>query len=212
MFEPENELGVIVLFAQQCEEAGFEILSIQSAFPDALVRRGDVEYRVEFEFLSSNFYVHGHDPREADLVICWQCKGDCVLPVLVLSEQGWQQKEIILPPQIERELDYWKHRALKAERRIWKVKEDKQQAVQQAIQKRDKIESPVFTPRQLAQIEHVVNVYTENEAAALRDLWAGDLISSDTTASRARKRAIAGGYLVETVAGFSPNGKEAESL
>ena len=116
MFEPENELGVIVLFAQQCEEVGFEILSIQSAFPDALVRRGDVEYRVEFELLSSNFYKHRHDPRKADLIICWQNDKDCVLPVLALSEQEWRQKEIVLPSQTERELDYWKHRALDAER------------------------------------------------------------------------------------------------
>jgi len=118
MLEPENELGVIVLFTQQCEEAGFEILSIQSAFPDALIRRGDIEYRAEFEFRSSSFYHHKHDPRKTDLVICWQHDRDCILPVLALSEDGWQQKEIVLPSQSEREIDYWKHRAMRAERRV----------------------------------------------------------------------------------------------
>lgn len=193
MFEPENELGVIVLFAQQCEEAGFEILSIQAAFPDALIRRGDVEYLVEFEYKSSNFYQHGHDSRAADLVICWQHNRDCVLPVLALSEQGWQQQEIVLPSQSAREIDYWKHRALRAERRPRRVREST---------------GLTFSPRQLAQIERVVSIYATDESATLRDLWADNLIESDTTASRARNRAIAGGYLVETVIGFSPNGRE----
>lgn len=76
------------------------------------------------------------------------------------------------------------------------------------VQPQSPVALPAFTPHQLAQIERVVAVHTENEAATLRDLRVDGLIGSDTTASRARNRAIAGGYLVETVVGFSPNGKE----
>lgn len=67
-----------------------------------------------------------------------------------------------------------------------------------------------FTHRQLAQIEHVVAVYAQDEAACLRDLRLDGVIGSDTTASRARQRAITGGYLVETAIGFSPNGRDEE--
>jgi len=64
-----------------------------------------------------------------------------------------------------------------------------------------------FTRRQLAQIERVVAVHAMSETATLRDLRLDGLIGSDTTASRARRRAITGGYLVETAVGFSPNGR-----
>ena len=122
MFEPENELGVIVLFAQQCEEAGFEIVSIQQEYPDAIVHRNGAIYRAEFEYCASNFNQHGHDPREADLIICWKYDTDSVLPVLALSESGWQEKEIVLPTQAEREAAYWKRRALQAESSTKQIK------------------------------------------------------------------------------------------
>ncbi len=71
MFEPNNEMGVVVRFAQVCDEYGAEIVSIQSAYPDAIIRIGEEEYRVEFEYYASNFIQHRHDPRKCDLVICW---------------------------------------------------------------------------------------------------------------------------------------------
>ena len=36
------------------------------------------ELCIEFEFLSSNFHEHGHDPNKCDLIICWfDDWGDC---------------------------------------------------------------------------------------------------------------------------------------
>lgn len=66
---------------------------------------------------------------------------------------------------------------------------------------------PAFSARQLAQIKRVVAVHAASENATLRDLQDGELIGSETTASRARQRAITGGYLVKTAQGFAPNGK-----
>lgn len=63
MFKPENEMGVIVVFAQSAQEAGFEILRIGGEFPDATIKRGGVVYEVEFEYQSSSFRYHGHEPR-----------------------------------------------------------------------------------------------------------------------------------------------------
>ena len=132
MFQPKNELGVIVLFAQQAKQAGFEIISIQSTFPDAVVRRQGIEYRAEFEYASSAFREHGHDPRKVDLVICWKYDTDSILPILALSESDWARKEIVLPSTLEREAAYWKCRALKAERRLNVLENDKKQRAQLA--------------------------------------------------------------------------------
>lgn len=121
MFEPENELGVIVLFAQRCEDAGFEIISIHSEFPDAIVKRNDQIYRAEFEYQASNFNLHGHDPRKADVIICWEKDCDNVLPIIALAEPDYD-REITLPTRAEREAAYWKQRALKAEREVKSVK------------------------------------------------------------------------------------------
>ena len=122
MFTPENEMGVIVLFSQQAESKGFEITKIQSAFPDAIVRWRDQDYKVEFEYVSSNFDRHGHDPRGADLIICWERDCDSILPILALSETDWAEQEIELPSEIEREVVYWRLRAIQAERDFTKLR------------------------------------------------------------------------------------------
>ena len=65
--EPTNELGVIVLFSQQCEMKGWSIVRIQAAFPDVEIadKYGKV-YRAEFEYFAGSFKAHGHDPRDCD--------------------------------------------------------------------------------------------------------------------------------------------------
>lgn len=88
----KNEMGVIAYFAKHCESAGWELVSIQTRFPDAVVRnlRTGKEYRVEFEFDVSNFHAHGHDASKCDFVICWKCDM-CYfeIPVMVLSQENW---------------------------------------------------------------------------------------------------------------------------
>lgn len=94
---PENEQGVVVLFSQQAEEAGFEIVSIQHRFPDAIIKHKGEEYRAEFEFKASNFIAHKHDPRGCDLIICWEDDSplDFPLPILALSKPGWAVNDAV---------------------------------------------------------------------------------------------------------------------
>lgn len=121
---PTNEMGVVVYFAKHGTGAGFEIVSIQADYPDAIVRRGDEVYRVEFEFTSSNFKSHKHNPLDCDLVICWTHDDKrCLLPVLALSDEDWRQQSVELLSTWEKRAKYWKSRAVKAERRLNKMLE-----------------------------------------------------------------------------------------
>ena len=120
---PENELGVIVLFASQAERLGFEIIKIQALFPDATIKHGECVYKAEFEYKASGFDVHGHDPRECDIIICWE--NDCtdtILPILELSKADWGNTSLELPTAAARSAYYWKRRALSAERQIGLLK------------------------------------------------------------------------------------------
>jgi hypothetical protein len=91
--EPQNEQGVVALFAALAEELGYGILHIQNQFPDVELRRelpdGRWErLRGEFELQSSNFADHGHSIDECDLVICWQHDWRlCPIEVLDLSRE-----------------------------------------------------------------------------------------------------------------------------
>lgn len=74
---PVNELGVVYLFGVLHEAFDFKIESIQSAFPDCIARRKVAsgkweELRIEFEYMSKNFYQHKHDPERTDIIVCWK--------------------------------------------------------------------------------------------------------------------------------------------
>lgn len=109
--KPENEMGVIVEFVRQETTSGYKIVSIQTEFPDATVERDGAVYRAEFEYKASNFIQHKHDPRDCDLVFCWENDTDLVLPTLALSQEGWSDKPIVLPSDLERECAHWKAEA-----------------------------------------------------------------------------------------------------
>jgi hypothetical protein len=74
-YAPENELGVVFLFSRVARQLQFRIEKIRAAYPDCIAYRhaGDREKRVriEFEFKSSSFRVHGHDPSQCDCIVCW---------------------------------------------------------------------------------------------------------------------------------------------
>ena len=66
---PINEQGVVFLFGMVSYELGFIVEAIHAAFPDCeakrcVDRRNErwQRVRIEFEFYSSNFRDHGHDP------------------------------------------------------------------------------------------------------------------------------------------------------
>lgn len=96
MDAPRNEQELIVLFAQYADELGYEIVSTQTRFPDAVLRfkENDATIEVEFEFSAKNFIAHRHDPAGCDLVVCWvnDLSPRRKLPVPVFSLQVYLQQ------------------------------------------------------------------------------------------------------------------------
>lgn len=77
-FAPVNEDGVIFLFGMVSRELGFLIESVRTEYPDCegkrcVDKKGErwEHVRIEFEYKSSNFVEHGHDPEGCDLIVCW---------------------------------------------------------------------------------------------------------------------------------------------
>lgn len=90
IFGPLNENGVIFLFSKMHESLGIFIEAIQPSFPDAKARRktrrGWEDVWIEFEYKSSSFKVHGHDPKECDIIVCWEHDWkNCPLEVIELK-------------------------------------------------------------------------------------------------------------------------------
>jgi len=120
-FIPENEMGVVALFAQKAHLAGFEIIYMGTAFPDAKAIKDNTVYRIEFEYAARNFLSHQHDPIHCDLIICWINDWlESPLPVIALSDKDWPNKisKYDLLALTENKRDYWQSRALKAERKL----------------------------------------------------------------------------------------------
>jgi hypothetical protein len=89
--EPLTEQGVVFLFGMVAHELGFLVEAVGTGYPDCKAKRlhkgrNYVEARIEFEFKSSNFREHGHDPAACDLIVCWEHDWeDCPVEVLELK-------------------------------------------------------------------------------------------------------------------------------
>lgn len=90
---PVNELGVIYLFALLSNRLGYAMEALQADFPDAIAKRklpGQKKWesvRIEFEYKTSSFKKHGHDPKTCDLVVCWEHDWkQCPIPVIELRK------------------------------------------------------------------------------------------------------------------------------
>lgn len=76
LFEPTNEMGVVLLFGMLFWRLGFIIESAQIGYPDCRAKL-EVEpgrwqdVGIEFEHQSRHFLAHRHDPRRADFIVCW---------------------------------------------------------------------------------------------------------------------------------------------
>ena len=94
-YSPVNEQGVVYLFGMVSRELGFLIESIRTDFPDCEGKRClDTQsrtwehVRIEFEYKSSSFSEHGHDPEGCDLIVCWiHDWSDCPIEVLELRTE-----------------------------------------------------------------------------------------------------------------------------
>lgn len=86
-YAPENEQGVVFLFAKLMEKVGFEkIVEIGRPFPDCTaINRSGKQVKIEFEYLSHNFITHKHNPKKCDCIICWKddSKNNRKLPKII---------------------------------------------------------------------------------------------------------------------------------
>jgi hypothetical protein len=76
LFEPTNEMGVVLLFGMLFWRLGFIIESAQIGYPDCRAKL-EVEpgrwqdVGIEFELHSRHFLTHRHDPNRCDFIVCW---------------------------------------------------------------------------------------------------------------------------------------------
>ncbi len=98
---PLNEQGVVYLFGILSKQLGFIIEAVRTDFPDCEGKRqipgkqGRWEQvSIEFEYKSSNFKEHGHNPDECDVIVCWENDWkDCPVEVISLKELMSKIKE-----------------------------------------------------------------------------------------------------------------------
>ncbi|MDP4039955.1 MAG: DUF5655 domain-containing protein [Candidatus Pacearchaeota archaeon] len=76
VYSPINEQGVVFLFGRLLEDLNMYIEEVRIKYPDCIARRytgtGWKKVYVEFEYQSANFIQHGHDPKECDIIVCWE--------------------------------------------------------------------------------------------------------------------------------------------
>lgn len=96
---PMEENGVIFLFGKLHERMGIRIKAIRKGFPDAA---GEVWIKdrlyprsFEFEFRSSDFKRHKHNPNKCDIIICWEHDWrDCPASIFVIELKSEIEKYI----------------------------------------------------------------------------------------------------------------------
>lgn len=75
-YAPENELGVVFLFAHLAKRWRLQVEEIKPGFPDCIAFQKshgqEKRIRIEFEYKSKNFELHGHDPKKCDWIVCWE--------------------------------------------------------------------------------------------------------------------------------------------
>lgn len=91
VYSPVNESGVVFLFGKVTEDLNMYIEEIKAGFPDCIGRRfigkGWERVGIEFEYKSSNFKAHDHNPDGCDMIVCWEHDWpDCPIEVLELKE------------------------------------------------------------------------------------------------------------------------------
>ncbi len=91
VYGPLNEDGVIFLFGKVVEDLNMYVEQIRKEFPDCIGRRftgkGWEQVTIEFEYKSSNFQQHGHNPDKCNILVCWEHDWpECTLEVIELKE------------------------------------------------------------------------------------------------------------------------------
>lgn len=76
VYSPINQQGVVFLFGKVAGDLNMYVEEIKAGFPDCVGRRftgrGWERVAIEFEFKSSSFVQHAHDPEHCDIIVCWE--------------------------------------------------------------------------------------------------------------------------------------------
>jgi predicted transport protein len=119
VYSPMNENGVVFLFGKVAGDLYMYVEEIKPGFPDCVARRfsgkGWERVLIEFEYRSSHFKDHGHDPAGCDIIVCWEHDWlDCPIEVVELRDRikGFPNEPILRPdlatetgPSVEHHLE-----------------------------------------------------------------------------------------------------------
>jgi hypothetical protein len=111
VYAPINENGVIFLFGKIADDLNMYIEEIKPGYPDCIGRRyngkGWEKVAIEFEYKSSNFKLHKHDPKDCDIIICWENDWkDCPLEIIELkTEIQGIENYLVSKPETDRSSD-----------------------------------------------------------------------------------------------------------
>jgi len=92
VYSPVNENGVVFIFGKVIEDLNMYIEEIKTGFPDCVGRRftgrGWEKVFIEFEYKSSHFQEHEHDPSKCDIIVCWEHDWpECPIEVIELRDR-----------------------------------------------------------------------------------------------------------------------------
>lgn len=94
VYSPVNEQGVVFLFGKVVEDLNMYVEEIKREYPDCVARRfvgrGWERVYIEFEHRARNFVDHKHNPKQCDIIVCWEnnwpdCPEDYGLEIIELK-------------------------------------------------------------------------------------------------------------------------------
>ncbi|KPJ57215.1 hypothetical protein AMJ49_01215 [Parcubacteria bacterium DG_74_2] len=104
VYSPVNEQGVVFLFGRILDDLNMYIEEVRTKYPDCVARRytgrGWERVYIEFEYLSSNFIEHRHDPKECDIIVCWEDDLTAEDKMKIQDVEIIELKSIINTPQV----------------------------------------------------------------------------------------------------------------
>ena len=110
VYSPINEQGVVFLFGRVLDDLNMYIEEVRTAYPDCVARRytgrGWERVYIEFEYQSSNFLAHKHDPEKCNIVVCWEHDWkECPVEVIELQSviKELENKSVEEPTKSTRE-------------------------------------------------------------------------------------------------------------
>lgn len=148
-YGPTNEQGVVYLFGRLAPHLGFHVETVRTRFPDCIARRRGRACQIEFEYRASQYELHDHPPRGADVVVCWENDWEH-------RPRKYQHLEIIALKQFVGALP-----------RVFSVGWDKKRVKSRP----DKLRRIHWSAPANTQVGDLILLYRKAPAAEIGDLW-----------------------------------------